>query len=374
MASRKPAAVRNARQAEADSNFTFYNEGRGTVLDTEGETVGEPHSVEPELPPDTSAADAVTAQTALALIPIRFSVTDDHLAKLRQQAESVTFDTPEGYEKGRKLLQDLRSLAGATERTRETIKAPFWDTGKRIDAIAKGLTNQINEIREPLQALKDNADAERARRRRAAEDAERERVRLEAEAKLAAERAELEALRQEQARLAEEQRIAREAADARQAEERRAFEEERRVFAEAQAKLAEERMAVEQASAELTARVELVEAPSVARMPVSASTSEVAESWSASLAESRVSQSEIDAAIVESLPSLPPDRVDWVSPPALASDTVALADFARQIRALKSPAVTSELAGALIEQVETMLNEAAEALESFEQEAATAAE
>lgn len=352
------------RQRAADENFEFYNAG---VVDTEGHTVGE----EPILPeaPDTSVADAEAATTALATIPIRFSVTDEQLGKLREEAKTVTFATPEGYERGRKLLFTLRSLSGAIERTRETIKAPVVKLGKRIDGTAKGLLSQVNEIRDPLQALKDNEDAERARRRQAEEDAERERLRLEQEAKLAAEREALEAQRRafaeqqaqaaaEQARLAEEQRIAREA----EAEERRQFEQQRRELAEAQAKLIADRQAVERANAELSRvaantveSVEPVEAKPVPAAPVT--------------------QAEIDAALAENVPNMPPVSVDWVSPPAIASEAEALALFARQIRALKSPVVTSDLAGVLVEQVESMLSEAAQALESFDAlEAATAAE
>jgi hypothetical protein len=379
MPPRKSASARNTqRQSEADSNFTFYNEGRGSVLDTEGELLSDSHptadvEAETELPPDTSTDDAAAAQTALALIPIRFSVTDDLLELLRKKAKTVSFATAEGYEEGRKLLFTLRSFAGATERTRETLKSPFWETGKRIDATAKGITGQINEIRDPLQAAKDTEDAARAKKRQAEADAERERIRLEAEAKLAAERAELEAQRQEQARVAEEQRVAREAADAKQAEERRAFEEERRQFAEAQAKLQADREELERGSRDLALAQEATAALQVHTEPAPAS-AEASASWSAALVESRVSQAEIDTAIVESTLSMSPGRIDWVSPPAIANEAELIAAFARQLRSIKSPEVTSDAAAALIEQVECMLSEAAQALESFDQEAATAAE
>lgn len=355
MPPRKKTPAEQRREAEAAENFSFYNEG---VLEAEGHAVGE------EPANDTSAADAAATQTALAIIPIRYSVDEDVLSRLRARAAKVTpaaFATKEGYEDARLLLQELRGWFGATERTRKALKAPVLERGDRIDETANGIKSQLAEIRDPIQALKDNEDQERARRRRAEEDAERERIRLEQEAALAAEREALEAQRRELAeaqakaraeaeRLAEEQRVVREA----EAEERRRFEEERRQFAEAQARFA---------------AAHKLDVPA----PPPADT-EVAENFTAALAESRVSQAEIDAALAQNPPSLSPGMVDWVSPPAIAGETESILNFARQIRALKAPAVTSDIGGALVEQAEGLLREAIEILESYEPEAASAAE
>lgn len=330
------------REQEAAEIGEFFDAHGGKILDVEGETVGEGPAV-----PDTSIADAATAQAALETIPVRFSVNGEYIDRLRQEAAGVTFDTTDGYEKGRKLLALRRALNGGIERTRKAIKAPALSWGNRVDDTAKGLVSALDEIFDPLQALKDDADAEKARRRRAAEDAERDRIRLEQEALLAQQRAELEAQRAEQARIAEEQRQAREAAEAAQAEERRQLDAER-------AAMVAEREAI---AAE---RARLAPPPTITEpAPV-------------------VTQEQIDTAVanVFAPANIPPDMImrDWVSPPALAGEAAAIADFARQIRALKSPAVTSDTAAALIEQVEFMLAEAAQALESFETEAATAAE
>ena len=332
---------RAQREREADQIANFYNDGPGAILgaDANDTTAVDGEAAEEWAKLDSSATDAAAAETALATVQIRFPTTDEHFARLKDEASRVTFTTPEGYEAGRKILATLRALSGAIERTRKVVKAPALAWGKRVDDTAKGLMGQLEEIREPLQALKDNEDEERAKRRRAAEEAEREALRVAEEAKLAQQRAELEAQRQEQARVAEEQRQAREAAEASATEARRQLDAERAAFEAERAQFA------------------------AANAPAPVATA------------APVTQEAVDEALADDLAarSLPPVSGDWVSAPTVASETEALRAFAQQIRALKSPTVKSDVAAAIVEQVEYLLAEAAQALESFE-EAATAAE
>lgn len=225
---------------------------------------------------------------------VTYSVTDAEIAKLRASYANIRFDEPAAYEEGRKAIATLRGLRSAVEARRKQLKQESLDFGRLVDGAAKKLTAAIEEIELPLKALKDRVDQTKEDAERAAAD-EAARLAREAEdarladerAKLAAETAAFEARRKaadaerlhreaeekaERDRVASEQRAAQAKIDAERAEveakERAIREREEaaaRAEAERQAAIQAEREAAEQAQRDRVAAAE-VEAAEVARV------------------------------------------------------------------------------------------------------------
>ena len=191
---------------------------------------------------------------------VKYDVDEAVLAATRERCETLTADTPKGYEEVRVAIAALRETRTGIEKKRVELKADALDYGRRVDSEAKRLTALIVDIEDPLKAKKAAIDDEKERVKREAEaeklraleaeiaanrakqEAEAKAIRDAEAAKLAAERAALDA---ERARLAA---VQVEIDKARQAEESRAAAarkvEQDRIDAE-RAKLDAERRSVE---------------------------------------------------------------------------------------------------------------------------------
>lgn len=219
--------------------------------------------------------------------PIRSEIES---LKAKNAALVFQYDTPEGNRNARSHVHVLRRKKGRVDQIRKAAKADALEYGRRVDAIAKQLTSELDAMidvhqkpldeieqreREAREAEERRIAAERAEAERAAE-AERQRVlAAEREARLQAQR-ELAAIRQEQererieraaaerARVEAEQRAARERerieSERRAAEEARLQAERDRIDAERRAIEAERRAIEEARIAEENARREQEEA------------------------------------------------------------------------------------------------------------------
>lgn len=277
--------------------------------------------------------EAAPTEESLPLALVRYEVSTsaveplEEVKKTRDAIEStfgayksITFDTPENYERGRRAIAHMRSTRTGVDKRRKALNEDALAWQRRVNAKAKEITALIAEIENPLQEAKDLVDRSAEEARRAAEDAERARIRAEQEAKLAAERAEFE----------ERQRLAA-AETAKLDEERRAFEAERAEF---------ERQ-----------KAAAVPAHSV-EPPMFSEAGAESESESSS------------APVASATPTAAP-----------STDAEFVAAYAAQIRALRAPEVCSPVAAAIVEQAQALLTEAARDLEAFVSGAlATAAE
>lgn len=130
--------------------------------------------------------------------------TVEAVANLAQAATDVVVKDAESAAEAARMLSNITRLARDIENAREEAKRPFFQFGKRIDAVAKvpatTLANALNAVRAKITAYQVEID------RKAREEAER--VRKEQE-RLAAEAARLA---REAARVAEEKARAAEAA------------------------------------------------------------------------------------------------------------------------------------------------------------------
>lgn len=197
---------------------------------------------------------------------VKFNVTDEHLAEMRQRMSGLTCATPADYELTRKSIAECRELRVAVEARRKELKEDALKWGRLVDSEAKRITAELESIENPLKEMKKAVDDEAERVRQEKADAIRRQHEEAAAKKLAEEQARLKAEREaEEARLAEQRRIleeeqaklraAREAQEEAARIEREKIEAERRAIEEERAKAAAAEAArLAQARAEQEAR------------------------------------------------------------------------------------------------------------------------
>ena len=110
-----------------------------------------------------------------------YSPTAAALAELRQKYEQAVFDTttPNGMAKAIAARRELREVRVNLEKLRKELKAPALERSRLIDAEAKTLTTQIEEMEGPI-----DAQIKAEEQRKADEKAERERIERERVAEL----------------------------------------------------------------------------------------------------------------------------------------------------------------------------------------------
>jgi len=110
-----------------------------------------------------------------------YSPTAAALAELRQKYEQAVFDTttPNGMAKAIAARRELREVRVNLEKLRKELKAPALERSRLIDAEAKTLTIQIEEMEVPI-----DQQIKVEEQRKADEKAERERIEREKMAEL----------------------------------------------------------------------------------------------------------------------------------------------------------------------------------------------
>lgn len=105
-----------------------------------------------------------------------YSPTAAALAELRQKYAQAVFDTttPNGMAKAIAARRELREVRVNLEKLRKELKAPALERSRLIDAEAKTLTAQIEEMEDPI-----DAQIKAEEQRKAEEKAERERIERE---------------------------------------------------------------------------------------------------------------------------------------------------------------------------------------------------
>lgn len=149
----------------------------------------------------------------LIALPAKFSSVTGGIAELKTQYSGIKItsaDDKENYELARLALSDLRSKRVAVESLRESLKRPFLEVGKAIDAEAKRITSELVEIENPVKAEKQRIDDEKKAAKEAEEKAHAEALQIEREKLQAAarEKAEAERAQAEAEKLAAEQKAA----------------------------------------------------------------------------------------------------------------------------------------------------------------------
>lgn len=175
-----------------------------------------------------------------------YSATEAALASLSQKYKAVIFDvkTAGGMETARKGRAELRTYRVSLEKMRVSLKADVLERGRAIDGEAKRITNEIESLEVPIdeQIKKEEQRLEDIRTAKAREEAARvaevERVAKEAEERRIAEELAKIERQKEELRKAEAKRLADEA------ESRRKIEDEQRA---ARLKMEEEERAARKA-------------------------------------------------------------------------------------------------------------------------------
>lgn len=195
--------------------------------------------------------DAPVAVESTAL-PVVFNLTEARIEQMRTECKGLVCSDKKTYETTRKALSVVRTARTEIEKRRKLLKADALEYGRRVDAMAKQLTEKVVSIEEPLKAEVERYEAEQARIKAEKEAAERAAIEAELKAQREKEEAERKAAQEaEEARL----KALRDAEEARLAEERKALEAERVRLEELQ-RLENERIEAERAKLAEQQRIE----------------------------------------------------------------------------------------------------------------------
>lgn len=270
-----------------------------------------------QLPPETSEPAPAPIDPEKLQMQL-YGINTQAIAQLKAKCLELECNTPKGYDDTRRMIGLLRTTRTRIEKRRKEHNAEHQEAIRFVNGIAKQLTTFVENLEDPLKQLKLEVDEAKERAKRAAEQAEQERLAAIEREKLAAAEAERKAAHEaEQARLkAEAEKLAKERAEqeAKFAAERAAMEAERAKLAaeraaavkaqqEAQAKLDAERRAVEEARA----AQERAEAERLAKIKAEQEAAAQAERDRIAAEEAKVREAERQAELERRRAALAPD-------------------------------------------------------------------
>lgn len=118
----------------------------------------------------------------LTKLPIRYNLTDAKISKLRESFMPLKIDgiaDKEGYLAVHEARMEVKRIRVAVEKKRVDLKADALEYGRRVDAEAKRITALLEPIEKHLESEEARIDQERERIKR---EAEMERLRIQREA------------------------------------------------------------------------------------------------------------------------------------------------------------------------------------------------
>jgi hypothetical protein len=119
---------------------------------------------------------AVVEVIQIDQLPAAYDVTDAAIAELRQKYEGMTANDSKEYKAVTKAIGEVRTLRVSVEKKRKDLKAGALEYGRAVDAEARRIREQLEDIEDPLKATKQEVDDEKARAKAEKEEAERARV------------------------------------------------------------------------------------------------------------------------------------------------------------------------------------------------------
>jgi hypothetical protein len=230
-------------------------------------------------------------------ITVAYPFTPEFLGMELNRFRGQSFSEPTLYREGTKAIAKCREFRVAIEERRKLLKADSLEYGRKVDAVAKQLTDIITAVEGPLKADKLAVDNAKELAKREAAEAERRAVEEQIRAKREAEEEVLRVKRQaEEAELIAQRRALaaeRAALEAQRAEAAEVARQEREELEaiRAEAKAHREAVAREQAAAEQERRAK-----------------ELAEQKAAEAEEARINALEYEQARQKRLAALAPDR------------------------------------------------------------------
>jgi len=320
---------------------------------------------------------------------ITYPVSKQEIATLRAKFSGLKADTPAGYEQVRLAIGKTRELRVQVEKRRKELKADSLEFGRKVDAVARQLTNELETIEEPLALLKSEVDDAKKREKEAKEKAERDAIEADlrarheanearlksereaAEAKLAEERAKLDAERAEMAAkqqaIDEANRVEREKMEAEKAKaDAEAKERQAKIDAENK-RIAEEQAykqaVIEEDNRKLEEKRNAIEAQRQAaeRAEFERVTKVKAEAEAKAKIETDRIDAEKKAAEHKAWQESERLRLDAMKP-----DIEKVHAFAKAVRSLSCPGLKSDDARNAVRIATTQLAEIAEVLDTFQ--------
>ena len=121
------------------------------------------------------------AQDDPKFLPTQMGVTDHKLRKLRKEYDPSNLPNEvvkgnDAYVQVHNKVMEITRVRTNIEKVRKDLKADALEWGRKVDAEAKRLTAQVEDIEAPWKALKQSADEKQAREEEEARQAEQKRV------------------------------------------------------------------------------------------------------------------------------------------------------------------------------------------------------
>lgn len=105
-----------------------------------------------------------TIDQVIKLELAKFDPFEKRIIELREKYKGLTIadiNDKEGYENVRVAIGELRSIRTGTEKDKKVIKKPLWDACTTIEEKSKWIISEVSKIEDPMQARKDEIDAEK---------------------------------------------------------------------------------------------------------------------------------------------------------------------------------------------------------------------
>ena len=112
------------------------------------------------------------------MVVAEYAITESTLNAIEKELSGLVFDvtTDEGMKEAKSARKRLTSLRTGLERKRQKIKKPILSATKAIDGQAKGLTERIRHLEEPIDQQIRSEESRIERERLLQEEAERKRL------------------------------------------------------------------------------------------------------------------------------------------------------------------------------------------------------
>jgi nitrate reductase NapAB chaperone NapD len=107
---------------------------------------------------------------------VQYDVTESAIAEMKEKYSGLTIKTPADYKAVMAAISTVSKIRVDVEKARKMFKADALEYGRKVDAEAKRITGLLLEVEEPLRAKRQAVDDAKARKEEEARLAEEKRV------------------------------------------------------------------------------------------------------------------------------------------------------------------------------------------------------
>lgn len=172
-----------AKKTTTQQGEAATEKARKTRKAAEPKTAPEPEVEQAEIIEDDDSQRLAEAELITNKAISKFNLTDAKLAELKEKYQDLTitdYDDKAQKEAVKLAKREVGDLVSGLEKKRVSLKEPFLNAGRLIDAEAKRIAAKLAEVYEPIvdlaKSVKEHEEAEKKRKQEEAEQKLKERV------------------------------------------------------------------------------------------------------------------------------------------------------------------------------------------------------